>query len=126
MKKNIFYIFVMFLFLTKQASAQSVNDKILGKWLTKDEVVMEVSANGNALYVKQVSAKNEKNKKDNGKIVGKNITNSSGKEFKGIIIDPDNNKEYSSIFTISADGKKLLLSIKWGFMSFSENWYKVQ
>ena len=126
MKKSKFYVFAILLVLATQVSAQTVNDKLLGKWLTKDNAVVEFFISGTTLSFKQISAKKEKDKKDNGKILGKNIANSSGKEFKGIVINPDNNKEYSSVFIVSDDGKKLLLKVKWGFINFNEDWVKVQ
>ena len=60
MRKSKFYVFVMLLVLTKQASAQSVNDKLLGKWLTKDNAVVEFFISGTTLSFKQISAKKEK------------------------------------------------------------------
>ena len=125
MKKNQFYVLFMLLMATTQVSAQSVNDRlILGKWLTKDNVVMEFIATGNNISIKQISAKNEKDRKDNGKILGKSIKYSEEREFKGIMINPDNDKEYSSVFIVSSDGKKLLLKVKWGFINFKEEWVK--
>ncbi len=108
-------------------SAQSVNDKLLlGKWLTKDYAVVEFIPSGKTIVMKQISSKIEKEKKDNGKILGKDITHASGKEFKGIMINPENNKEYNSLLIISDDSKKLLLKVKWGFLNFNENWVRIQ
>ena len=122
MKENQFYVVFMLLIAVTQVSAQSVNDKlILGKWLTKDNSVMEFITTGSNISVKQVSAKNEKDRKDNGKTLGKGIIFSEDREFKGIMINPENNKEYSSVFTVSDDGKKLLLKVKWGFINFKTN-----
>ena len=110
---------------TTQVSAQSVNDKlILGKWLTKDNVVMDFIPTGKTISIKQISAKNEKDRKNNGKILGKGIIFSEDGEFKGTMINPENNKEYSSVFIVSGDGKKLLLKVKWGFINFNEEWVK--
>ena len=125
MKKNQFYVLFMLLMATTQVSAQSVNDKlILGKWLTKDNVVMDFIPTGKTISIKQISAKNEKDRKNNGKILGKGIIFSEDGEFKGTMINPENNKEYSSVFIVSGDGKKLLLKVKWGFINFNEEWVK--
>ena len=127
MKKKQFYVLFILLMAITQVSAQSVNDKLLlGKWLTKDNVVMDFIATGNNIFIKQISAKNEKDKKDNGKILGKSIEFSEEREFKGTMINPENNKEYSSVFIVSEDGKKLLLKVKWGFINFKEDWVKIQ
>ena len=127
MKKNQFYVLFVLLMAMTKVSAQSINDKLLlGKWLTKDNVVMEFIATGNNISIKQISAKNEKDRKDNGKILGKGISSSENREFKGIMINPENDKEYSSVFIISDDGKKLLLKVKWGFINFKEDWVKIQ
>ena len=127
MKKNQFYVLFILLMAITQVSAQSVNDKLLlGKWLTKDDSVMEFITTGNNISVKQISTKNEKDRKDNEKILGKGITFSEEREFKGIMINPKNNKEYNSVFIVSDDGKKLLLKVKWGFVNFKEDWVKIQ
>ena len=127
MKKKQFYVLFILLMAITQVSAQSVNDKLLlGKWLTKDNVVMDFIATGNNISIKQISAKNKKDKKDNGKILGKSIEFSEEREFKGTMINPENNKEYSSVFIVSEDGKKLLLKVKWGFINFKEDWVKIQ
>ena len=127
MKNKQFYVLFILLMAITQVSAQSVNDKLLlGKWLTKDNVVMDFIATGNNISIKQISVKNEKDKKDNGKILGKGIEFSEEREFKGTMINPENNKEYSSVFIVSDDGKKLLLKVKWGFINFREDWVKIQ
>jgi hypothetical protein len=77
---------------------------------------------GKKLEVKQISAGVEKDRKHDGKVVGKEIVEAE-KGLAGIFIDhDDNSKEYKAILTLAKDGKTLTLSVKWGFLNFKDVW----
>jgi uncharacterized protein (DUF2147 family) len=122
MKKTKIILMLCMLFASAQAFSQTNTATIFGKWKTEDNSIVEFSQSGTAIILKQVSTPKEKDKKDNGKQLGKNIIASNSNEYKGIVIDPSNNKEYKGTWTISSDGKKLKLKVKWGFINFSETW----
>jgi uncharacterized protein (DUF2147 family) len=117
---GIFMLFSMFTF------GQNTNNALLGKWLTKDKVVVEIYQTGKTMTLKQISANNAKDSRDNGKILGKNLVASSNtNEFLGTMIDPSNGKEYQSKINIAGDKKSLNLQVKWGFINFNETWSKL-
>jgi uncharacterized protein (DUF2147 family) len=124
MKKiKIMLAFIM-LFASTSIFAQASNEKLVGKWKTEDKVIVEFAKNGTSLTVKQISAEKEKDRKDNGKMIGKDIVFSSGDEFKGTVIDPSNGKEYKGTWIMAADGKSVKLKVKWGLLNFSETWIR--
>jgi uncharacterized protein (DUF2147 family) len=124
MKKMKTVLAVILIAASMQLFAQTTGDKIIGKWKTKDNTILDVSKVSSSFVIKQVSAEKEKEKKDNGKQIGKDISPSSGNEFKGIVIDPSDNKEYKATWIMADDGKSLKLKVKWGLLSFSETWVK--
>lgn len=124
MKKTKMILMLFMLFASVQAFTQTNATNLLGKWITEDNSIVEFSQSGTAIILKQISTPKEKDKKDNGKQIGKNIILSSNNEYKGIVIDPSNNKEYKGTWTIGSDGKKLKLKVKWGFINFSESWVR--
>jgi uncharacterized protein (DUF2147 family) len=104
--------------------AQSTTAKIAGRWKTEDKAVLEVYlTTANNFAIKQISAEKDKDKKDNGKLIGKGITG-TGNEYAGIVIDPSNNKEYKAKWTTSEDGKTMYIKVKWGLINFNEKWIK--
>ncbi len=107
-----------------QGFCQTGTEKLIGKWKTEDNAVVEFLKVGNTTIVKQLSAEKEKDKKYNGKQISKDILPVSNKEFTGIVTDPANDKEYNGIWVLAPDGKSLLLKVKWGLVNFSEKWVK--
>jgi uncharacterized protein (DUF2147 family) len=123
--KNCLILATFFLINAQSLLAQNAQDKIVCKWKTEDNTVVEIyKTPSNNLAVKQLSAGKEADKKYNSKVIGKDILGKNN-EFTGIVIDPSNNKEYKATWTLSADATKLTLSVKWGFMSFKETWFKM-
>lgn len=124
--KNILIGILALLFtISTQLFAQKNGENLNGKWQTEDNTIVEITKTGNYFSIKQVSSPKEKDKLNNGKIIGKELVFSENTDYKGIVIDPSNNKEYKGLFTIAADGKSLKLKVKWGFINFSETWKKI-
>jgi uncharacterized protein (DUF2147 family) len=119
----VFFIFIILLItlLRTESNAQDARAKWLGKWITEDNSLMEVYANGAKLEVKQIKAGVEQDRKHDGKIVCKDLV-ATDKGLSGIMIDHDSGKEYKGILTMDKDGKSLTLAVKWGFLSFKDVW----
>ena len=118
-------IIALLLMLSIQGFAQKNGENLIGKWQTEDNTVLEVFKSDNVFSIKQLTASKEKEKKNNGKIIAKKVAFTEGSTFKGIVIDPSNNKEYDAFFIVAADGKSLKLKVKWGFINFNETWKKL-
>ena len=104
-----------FLFLICSAYGQNKEDKFTGKWLSKDKMIVEVYKVGKGFNIKQLEAPKQKEKLNNGKVVAKNILETSKGEYKGTSIDLNDDKEYQSMWIISdGDGKSLTFKLKWG------------
>lgn len=115
-------IAAILLLASSQVVGQAKLDDLAGKWITEDNAVMEFSKMGAAMVIRQIEAEKIMDKKYNGKVVGKDVVHESGSEFRGVIVDPSNGKEYKATWNLSANGKRLLLKIKWGLVNFSETW----
>jgi uncharacterized protein (DUF2147 family) len=103
------------------SNAQNGKNKWLGKWITEDNSLMEVYANGPRLEVKQLKAGAEKDRKHDGKLVAKDLVDTDG-GLSGVMIDNDSGKEYKGILVMDKGEKTLTLSVKWGFLSFTDVW----
>jgi uncharacterized protein (DUF2147 family) len=100
------------------------NNKVIGKWKTEDKTIVEiVLVKPNEYKIKQISSNNTEEAYDNGKIVGE-FTSVSSNEWKGLLFDTKEQKSYQAKFVLTKDGK-LLVSVKWGLLSYTENWEKV-
>ncbi len=118
-------ILAMILAISTQLYAQKNGETLVGKWQTEDKTIVEIFKTGNSFSIKQMSAINEKEKVNIGKTIGKEFAFSENTDYKGIVIDPSNNKEYKGLFTVAADGKSLKLKVRWGFINFNETWKKI-
>jgi uncharacterized protein (DUF2147 family) len=124
--KNFKMLFTVFLItVSSQLFAQKNVETLLGKWKTEDNTIIEIFKNGNTVSIKQISASKEKEKINNGKIIGKDFLYSEKTEYKGTVINPENNKEYKAVLILAADSKSLKLKVKWGFLSFNETWNRL-
>jgi uncharacterized protein (DUF2147 family) len=121
---KMFFSFLLIVIST-QIFAQIPQDKFLGKWLTKDKATVEVTKVGNSYSIKQIDAVTEKDKKEDGKIIGKDIQRETEIQYKGLVIDPSNGKDYKATWIISSNGKNVELKVKWGFINFNETWSKL-
>lgn len=122
---KIWIVFILPIITSTQLFAQKIGENLAGKWQTEDNTIVEIFKNGNSFSIKQVSSPKEKDKLNNGKIITKELFFAENTDYKGIVIDPSNNKEYKGLFTVAADGKSLKLRVKWGFINFSETWKKM-
>jgi hypothetical protein len=111
--------------ITTQIFAQKNGELLIGKWQTKDNAIVEIFKNGNSTTIKQVSATKEKEKINNGKIIGKELVFVNKTECNVIMIDLSNKKEYKGILIYAEDSKSLKLKVKWGLLSFNETWKKI-
>ena len=93
---------------------------LAGKWLTPDKDVIEFYQDGKTLTGKQINSLDYK--KNNNKIIARNLVSKGSGVFEGTVIDPKDNKSYKGRFIIDQDGTELELKVKWGFISFSEIW----
>jgi uncharacterized protein (DUF2147 family) len=125
MKKFKIWFAVILMAATTQLCGQKNTENIVGKWKTEDNTIVEFLPNGSTICIKQLVAAKEKDKKDNGKLLGKDLVLASKNQFNGIMIDPSNNKEYKATIILSEDGKSLVLKVKWGFINFNETWKKI-
>lgn len=103
---------------------QAATEKLIGKWKTEDNAIVEFYKASNVLIVKQLSAEKEEDKKYNGKQISKAVVPTSSNEFQSIVIDPSDDKEYKGTWILAADGKSLVLKVKWGLINISEKWSK--
>jgi uncharacterized protein (DUF2147 family) len=118
-------IIILFLVQSKTLIAQDARGKLVSKWKTEDNTVLEIfKTQTNNYSVKQISAGKPADNKHNSKLIGKDIIGSNN-DFTGTVIDPSNNKEYKAKWILSADEKTLKLSVKWGILSFKETWTKM-
>lgn len=97
-----------------------------GKWLTPDGAVISFNSEGNIFTGKQTSAALEKDRKQNGKTVGKDIKAKGQNIFEGTVINPENDKSYNGRFTINPASDALELKVKWGFFNFKETWKRIK
>lgn len=121
-KKTLFIVLATL--FTLHAFAQNITSNLIGTWQTEDKTIVEIYKSGNTIGIKQISAVKEKDKKNNGKVIGKNLLAINATECNGILIDPSDNKEYKAVFIVAPDGKTLKLKVKWGLLSFNEKWKK--
>lgn len=124
-KNSSIGIFALLFIISTQLFAQKNGENLAGKWQTEDNAIVEIFKIGNSFSIKQISSPKEKDKLNNGKIITKELVFAENADYKGIVIDPSNNKEYKGIFTVASDGKSLKLKVKWGFINFSEIWKKM-
>lgn len=123
--KNLLLLTALVLIGSQNMMAQNAKEKIVGKWKTEDNTIVEVFKNSpNNYIIKQISAGKTEDKKYDSKVFGKDISGTNN-DYNGIVIDPDNNKEYKAKWTLSTDVTKLTLNVKWGFISFKETWTKI-
>ena len=93
---------------------------------TKAADILGLSRSMVSVDIKQLEAPKQKEKLNNGKVVAKNILETSKGEYKGTSIDLNDDKEYQSMWIISdGDGKSLTFKLKWGFIWHSEIWTKL-
>lgn len=118
-------ILAILLTLSTQLFAQKKGESIVGKWQTEDNTILEIFKTNNSFSIKQLVASKEKEKINNGKIIGKEFVFSDNTDSKGIVIDPSNNKEYKGSISVAEDGKSIKLKVKWGFINFNETWKKI-
>jgi uncharacterized protein (DUF2147 family) len=116
---------VLLITVASQLFAQKNVETLIGKWQTEDNTIVEMFKNGNTISIKQITAAKEKEKINNGKIIGRDFLYSEKTEYKGTVINPENNKEYKALLILAADSKSLKLKVKWGFVSFNETWNKL-
>jgi uncharacterized protein (DUF2147 family) len=116
---------VLLITVASQLFAQKNVETLIGKWQTEDNTIVEMFKNGNTISIKQITAAKEKEKINNGKIIGRDFLYSEKMEYKGTVINPENNKEYKALLILAADNKSLKLKVKWGFLSFNETWKKI-
>ncbi len=105
--------------------AQNNVDAYVGKWITEDNTVVEIVKAGTSVSIKQTKASKPKEKINDGKWIGKNFIEVSTTEMKGIVINPEDGKEYKAILIIASDKKTMKLKVKWGLISFNETWKKL-
>ncbi|WP_187289835.1 DUF2147 domain-containing protein [Curtobacterium sp. B8] len=96
-----------------------------GKWETPDHDIIEFYTYGPLFTARQISTKTEKDKKNDNKIIGRELKPVSARQFEGIVIDPKDNKTYHGRFIINMQGTELQLKVNWGFVSFNEIWKRV-
>ncbi|RKR80345.1 uncharacterized protein DUF2147 [Mucilaginibacter gracilis] len=123
MHKQVFITILFSVFFGLISRAQQV--AIAGKWKTPDKDIIEFYQEGRVFMAKQINTETEKDKKDNNKIIAKDLKPVNAKIFEGIVIDPKDNKTYHGRFTISENGTELNLKVKWGFLSFNETWTRM-
>jgi hypothetical protein len=116
---------VLLMIVSAQVFAQKNGEILIGKWQTEDKTIIEIFNTGHIIAIKQVSSTKEKDKKYNGKTLGKNIVFVNNTEYDVIMIDPANRKEYKGVLIYTEDGKSLELKVKWGMLSFNETWKKI-
>lgn len=124
MKKKIFSQLLPFsflCFLCVEGKAQ--NSKLLNsRWKTQETTVVQISEEHQTLVGRQINCQTEKYKPYNGKIVLKNLKQTSGNEFTGTLIDPATQKEYTGRFILADAGNVLHVKIKWGIFTFDREW----
>lgn len=128
MKKSLVFIcfFVLTLLISKYGYAQNKPSPLVGRWVTKDRTTIEFMPCGSGACGKQVAAEREKDKKANGKTIAQDVIAEKDNSFTGLVFDPDNGKSYKATWVLSDDGKTLMLKVKWGIMSFNEDWRRVR
>ena len=123
MKKQIFFIALILSIFSLSLRAQQTT--ISGKWQTPNKDIIEFFNEGQSMTGKQIGTEAENDKKYNNKIVVKELKSVETKVFEGTVIDPKTDKTYHGRFTINESGAQLELKIKWGFLSHSEVWKRV-
>lgn len=120
MKQIIVLLFV----LTSTAGLAQTNEKIVGKYVSKDDgSTVEMYKCAEAFCGKQVATPKADDKKYNGKVIAREVR-WTGEQWEGTVIDPENGKEYKAIWKLAADERSLTMKVKWGIMSFSDQWIR--
>lgn len=99
-------------------SARAQQSDLAGKWLAPDKDIIEFYQDGKTLSGRQISSLDYK--KNNNKVIARDLIPKGPRVFEGTVIDPKDNKTYKGRFVIDEDGTELELKVKWGFMSFNE------
>jgi uncharacterized protein (DUF2147 family) len=120
---NRLFLISIFVSIFFNISAQAQQSDLVGKWLTPDKDVIEFYQDGKTLTGKQISSLDYK--KNNNKVIARDLIPKGTRVFEGTVIDPKDNKTYKGRFIIDEDGTELELKVKWGFMSFNETWKRV-
>lgn len=121
-KHVILTIFLITFFAVNSNAQQPV---LLGKWKTPDRDIIEFYPEGNSLAAKQISTEMGADKKNNNRIVARELMQVNTRVYEGTVIDPKDAKTYHGRFTVSDSGTVLELKVKWGFLNFKETWKRV-
>jgi len=98
---------------------------VAGRYLEeKNKITIEVYREGAGYAAKQIDVLDPKKKKDNGKLIAKDMI-AVGNTLTGTVISTTNGKEYRASWELSNDRSSLALKIKFGFLSFSDTWKRV-
>ncbi len=99
---------------------------LVGRWHTDDKTTIEFTPCGAGACGRQVAAERDKDKQANGKFLAQDVVLDKNNLFTGLVFDPGNGKSYKATWLLSDDGKTLTLKVKWGLMSFNEDWKRIK
>jgi len=121
----VFALVIVSSFANRVLSAQD-GKSVVGKYHEeKHSLTIEMFRDGSTYSARQIDTPEEQKKKYNGQLIAKNIS-IAGTKLSGIVISNTNGKEYPATWMISTDQNSLALKIKWGFLSFSDTWRKIE
>jgi len=124
MKRSIVLAIVIVASCALGLSAQDTMS-VVGEYREeKNKITLEVYGDGAGYAAKQIDKPDPKKKQDNGKIIAKDMIVFDNK-LTGTVISTTNGKEYPASWEISNDRSSLALKIKWGFLSFSDTWKRI-
>lgn len=118
------FVFIVILSVLLGLNAKAQQPALIGKWKTPDKTVIEFYLQGETITGKQIST--EHNKKNNNKVVARDLRQTTTNVFEGTVIDPKNDKEYKGRFIIDEVEPELELKVTWGLITFNEIWERIE
>ena len=110
-------------FLLCSISIRAQQADLVSKWLTPEKDTIEFY-HGKTLTGKQASSLNYP--QNNNKIIACELVAKTSRIFEGTIIDFRKNKTCKCQFIIDKDGTELEMKVQWFFLTYTENWTRVE
>ncbi|MCI4671433.1 MAG: DUF2147 domain-containing protein [Bacteroidia bacterium] len=116
--------FIILILLT--LSCLAAKAQISGTWLNEEgNAHVKVAEEGNMYQGKLVWAKNEKAKDKMGTQIFIDLKATS-KGWEGKVYSLKKNAAYPAKFKLKDEGKSLDMTVKYGFMSYTRTWTRVE
>ena len=119
-----YFLICTIVLLLCSISIRAQQADLVSKWLTPEKDTIEFFQTGKTLTGKQISSLNYP--QNNNKIIAWELVAKTSRIFEGTVIDFRKNKTYKCQFIIDKDGTELEMKVQWFFLTYTENWTRVE